>query len=299
MRPVELGGRTIAVFGGDDREQEIVRQAVDTGAEVRGYGIPWPDEGIPGAERASSAAEAMQGADYVLFPIPGIADDGTLYAPAAPEPILPDASLLADAAPAAHIILGRADDRLREAAARTGATLHEYEDDQELMLLRGPAIVEGALQRAIEHTDVTLHDAEVAVVGQGNIGKLLTRTLVLLGAHVHVVARDPVQRAEAYAVGARPHGFDGLRPLAASLGMLFSTVPARVVGWDVLEQLPAGALVMDLAAPPGGIDLDAAERLGHAAVWARGLGSRAPVTVGRSQWTGIARRIRQIEEERE
>ena len=26
-------------------------------------------------------------------------------------------------------------------------------------------------------------------------------------------------------------------------------------------------------------------------VWARGLGSRAPVTVGRSQWGGIRRRI--------
>jgi dipicolinate synthase subunit A len=29
-------------------------------------------------------------------------------------------------------------------------------------------------------------------------------------------------------------------------------------------------------------------------VWARGMGSRAPITVGRSQWIGISRRIDEI-----
>ncbi len=80
--------------------------------------------------------------------------------------------------------------------------------------------------------------------------------------------------------------------------MLFSTVPAAVVGREVLEHLPRGALVMDLAAPPGGIDLDAARELGHEAVWARGMGRRAPVTVGASQWHGIRRRIDELEEGR-
>lgn len=77
--------------------------------------------------------------------------------------------------------------------------------------------------------------------------------------------------------------------------MLFSTVPHRVVDDEILGLLPAGSLVMDLAAPPGGIDLAAAERLGHRAVWARGLGRRAPITVGASQWSGIIRRIEEIE----
>ena len=55
---------------------------------------------------------------------------------------------------------------------------------------------------------------------------------------------------------------------------------------------------MDLSAPPGGIDLEAAQRFGHTAVWARGLGRRAPVTVGASQWNGISRRIMAIEEDK-
>jgi dipicolinate synthase subunit A len=295
---VDLRGRTIAIVGGDDREQEIARLAAATTATVRAHGFPWPDGGIDGVERVDTPEQALDGADYALFPIPGLAEDGTLFAPSAPAPILPDTSLLAHLAENAAIILGTPDARLQQAADELGITLVPYESDQELMLLRGPAIVEGALQRAIEATEVTIHASTSVVIGQGNIGKLLTRTLVLLGAHTHVIARNAVQRAEAYAAGATPHDFDALPGLAADLDALYSTVPVRVVDRPILSRMRPRALVMDLAAPPGGVDLDAAADLGLRAVWARGLGRRAPVTVGRSQWGGIVHRIAELEKDR-
>ena len=87
------------------------------------------------------------------------------------------------------------------------------------------------------------------------------------------------------------------RPLASffvKTDIVVSSVPALVIGRDQLKTLPKHALVVDLAAPPGGIDRDAVQDLGLKFVWARGLGARAPVTVGRSQWGGIRRRIEQI-----
>jgi dipicolinate synthase subunit A len=80
--------------------------------------------------------------------------------------------------------------------------------------------------------------------------------------------------------------------------MVFSTVPAPVVGREVLERLPTGSLVLDIAPPPDHADLDLAAELGHRAVWARGLGRRAPITVGRSQWIGLRRLIEEIERSR-
>jgi dipicolinate synthase subunit A len=214
------------------------------------------------------------------------------------EPIVADVSLLSAMAPGGHLFLGRATPELREAAEASGVELLEYDADKELMLLRAPAIVEGAIRLAIEHTDVTIHDAKVVVVGYGTIGSLLARRLRDLGARLHVAARNPIQRAAAHADGARAHALEELPDLAPQLQMVFSTVPARVVDRAMLERLPPRSLVLDIAPPPDHADLDAAAELGHAAVWARGLGRRAPITVGASQWMGLRRAIEEIERAR-
>ena len=80
-----------------------------------------------------------------------------------------------------------------------------------------------------------------------------------------------------------------------------STLLCLLIGYPmayVIARLPRHALLVDLAAPPGGIDRDAAAQQGIKFVWARGMGMRAPITVGRSQWSGIRPRIEAILSER-
>src|SRR5439155_8618080 len=88
----------IGMLGGDKREQEIARRAAATGAEVRAHGFPWPEQGIPGVQQLSDPAAVLKGARFALFPIPGIAASGALFAPAAPAPIIPDRPELAGVA---------------------------------------------------------------------------------------------------------------------------------------------------------------------------------------------------------
>ncbi len=287
----------IGMLGGDKREQEIARRAGATGAEVRALGFPWPEQGIPGVKHLSDPAAVLKGARFALFPIPGISANGALFAPAAATPIVPDRAMLSGMAPRAHIILGWADKNLKAHCDALDIKLHEYEWDKSLMLERTPAIIEGLLKIVIDNSVITVHNAQACVVGQGTIGTVLARYLVALGAHTHVAARNPEQRAAAYVSGATPHTLDELPALAPTLDFVFSTVPTRVVGEDVLSRLPKSALIVDLAAPPGGVDFDAAKRLGLTAIWGRGLGSRAPVTVGASQWGGVRERIEKILQE--
>jgi dipicolinate synthase subunit A len=288
----------IAIVAGDRREQEIARLAATTGAEVRAYGFPWPEAGIPGVKLMPDASSALAGADVALFPIPGIAADGALFAPQCPARIIPGREMLAGMRKPAHVILGWADENLKAHGAVLGITFHEYEHDVDLMLLRGPAIVEGLLKVMIENTDITLHKSRVCVVGQGTIGFLVTRYLVALGAYTHVAARNKVQRAAAHAAGAESHTLEELEPLAPLLDAIVSTVPAPVVSREVISRLRPHALLVDLAAPPGGIHREAASQSGIKFVWARGMGMRAPITVGRSQWSGICPRIEAILSER-
>ena len=88
--------------------------------------------------------------------------------------------------------------------------------------------------------------------------------------------------------------------MSGLLGPVTMSVPdsplaARLSAWSTNMYCPGtSSLRSTIAAPPGGIDREAAAKLGLKFVWARGLGSRAPVTVGRSQWSGIRRRIEDI-----
>src|SRR4030088_31034 len=282
------------MLGRDKPEQEIARRAAATGADVRAHGLPWPENGIPNVKHLADPVEVLSGARFALFPIPGISASGALFAPAAPAAIVPHHAMLSAMAPRAHIILGWADASLKAHADALSIKMHEYEWDRSLMLQRTPAIIEGLLKIVIENTAITIHNATACVVGQGTIGAVLARYLVALGARTHVAARNAEQRAAAYVAGATPHLLADLPALAPSLDLVFSTVPSRVVGEDVLSRLPKSALIVDLAAPPGGVDFDAAKRLGLNAIWGRGLGSRAPVTVGGSQWGGIRERIEKI-----
>ncbi len=284
----EFAGLQLAVVGGDEREQEICRLAAAAGARVRAFGFPWPADGIDGVTRAASAAEAMDGARIVLFPIPGMTADGAIFGD---ERIVPDRELLGRMAANGHIILGKAGPSLRDAAKAARVGLHEYEHDQELMLLRAPAIAEGALRHIIENTDITIHASRACVVGQGNMGITMTRTLLALGARVTVAARNPVQRALAYTLGADTIAVDELAARAGDFDIVCSTVPAPVVDAAVIDRLPPRALVIDLSAPPGSCDLEHARRSGRRGVWARALGRRAPITVGASQWMGIRKII--------
>lgn len=293
-RPADFRSVIIGIVAGDRREQEIARRAAMSGAKVRAFGFPWPEEGIVGVEHAESAHAALSGAHIGLFPIPGSAADGALYAPARKEKIIADQALFAVMAPGAHVLLGIANARISAAAKAAGVTLHEYDGDVRLMYLRAPAIVEGILKVLIENTEFTIQRAEIGVVGQGTIGAVLTRTLVLLGGHVHVFARNPVQRAAAMAVGANGWPLNALSDRAPGLNILISCVPAKVVDRRILQRLSKKSLVVDVAAPPGGVDLAAASEIGLRGLWARGLGNRAPISVGASQWVGLEERIEDI-----
>ena len=65
--------------------------------------------------------------------------------------------------------------------------------------------------------------------------------------------------------------------------LVVNTVPARILSEEDLEDLRPGCLVIDLASKPGGVDLEAAARLGVKVIWALSLpGKVAPVTAGKS-----------------
>ena len=100
------------------------------------------------------------------------------------------------------------------------------------------------------------------------------------------------------AAGAESLTLEQLPEMLPKMDIVIGSVPKRLLEREQLALLPKHAMLVDVAAPPGTIDREAAAELGLKTVWARGMGARAPITVGRSQWSGISRRITGILEQK-
>ena len=271
-----LRAKNIWVMGGDPRQAALAALLADDGHSVHTYAL---EQGA-GMKCEPSTAGADR-ADCVILPLPAAGPDGGLNTPLS-ERKHHLKEVLDGLRPGQLVCAGMVDGRLKELAEARGLTLRDYFAREELAVLNAVPTAEGAIQIAMEELPITLHDARVLVIGFGRLGKALAPRLRALGAHVWVSARRYEQRAAAQGMGLGSEGVDRLPDWLCSYDLVFNTVPAPVLGVEELAALKEGALVIDLASRPGGVDLDAAAALGVRVIWALSLpGKVAPVTAGR------------------
>ncbi len=133
----------------------------------------------------------------------------------------------------------------------------------------------------MEHLPITIQDARVLVIGYGRLGRITAQRFGALGARVTVAARRYEQLAWARCEGFGTEHSGQLTGWLCSYDLVINTVPALVLGETELADLHPDCLVIDLASKPGGIDLQAAQRLDRKIIWALGLpGKVAPATAG-------------------
>lgn len=121
---------------------------------------------------------------------------------------------------------------------------------------------EGAVVAAASASDRAIRGSDCLVIGWGRIGRALTNALRALDARVTVLSRREEAQVEIVACGARAaNTFDAGAHMRGSR-FIFSTPPAMVLDYDALAHADKSAIVIDLASPPYGVDLEAAEQLG-------------------------------------
>ena len=267
----------IAVIGGDLRQLEAAKAFSVKGYESHVYGLDIVGEShsFDGVIKENSLSEALFSAMLVLLPLPYSRDGIHINAPLSTQKIK-----IASLFPLLSA-------RQKIAAGLLGATLPEgfeafdYAASESFAIRNARATVEGALAIAIRETTFTLSGANILVLGYGRIGKMLADTLKSLGATVTVVARRSSDRAWATSQGLLSESYATLATLAARCDMIFNTVPATVITGEVLATMPKDAVIIELASPPGGIDLREAAQYGTHVISALGLpGKFSPKTAG-------------------
>ena len=183
-------------------------------------------------------------------------------------------------APGALLVTAKADMALREAALAHGFRLLEYGRLPSFQRENGVVTAEGAVQVAMKHRLRTIGGSEALVIGYGSIGRPLSALLKGLGcSRVDVAVRREEQLWVLKGEGYHPFLSRDIEERAENYDLIFNTAPELLLTRPVLEQLRPGALVVDLASKPGGVDWQAAKELELKAVHALALpGQLTPVS---------------------
>ncbi|MGM9521866.1 MAG: dipicolinate synthase subunit DpsA [Oscillospiraceae bacterium] len=282
-----------ALIGGDMRQAKLGELLAADGHRVKTAGID--SVAVTGTERACGIAGAVEGVQFVILPLPATLGGELINAPLADNDI--SIHELKECLSAGQTVLaGRADEKLKACLNGSGVSLIDYFEREELTIKNAAATAEGAVQLLMEELPVTLQNTKCLIIGFGRIGKLLALKLRALGADVTVSARKFSDFAWIEAIGCRCADTRKLDGNISGYEAVINTVPAKILNESILSQMRDGCLCLDLASKPGGMDFEAASRLGVRAVWALSLPGRvAPVTAGMAIRDAIYNIITELE----
>ena len=256
------------VLGGDMRQGKLAQLLAEDGHRVHTYALEDGAVPAPGLT-AEPGLSGVEQADCVVLPLPVSSGGGLLNAPLS-RLSPPITEVLAPLSPGQMLCGGRVDPVTAALAAERGLTIRDYFAREELAVANAVPTAEGAVQIAMEQLPITIHGARV-----------LAQRLAALGAKVTVAARRYESLAWAQASGYGAEQTGQLAGWLCGYDLVVNTVPALVLGEAELADLKPDCLVLDLASKPGGVDLEAAGRLGRTVIWALSLpGKVAPVTAG-------------------
>ena len=274
--------KSLLFVGGDLRQIRAANRALECGnnVSVTGFSGDYKREFSEQISYLESIEKIYKSFDAVILPLPYTIDGETVNMASENEKITVR-DLFRSLPPKTVVLAGKCDNKIAKFADQNGLTLIDYFKREDLQILNAIPTAEGAIQIAMEEVKHTIHGSKCLVLGNGRIGKILSKMLVGLGADVTVAARKNSDRVQALAFGLKAISLSALYEEIAQFDIIFNTIPSLILDADLLKKTSRDTLVIDLASKPGGVDFESARRIGTKVLWALSLpGKVAPYTAG-------------------
>lgn len=276
---------TFSLLGGDQRQAAIAERLVSVGYAVKMLSPEYPVGTLVGTEICKDILSACEESDFLILPLP-VTRDGTKLNDSDTE--LEEIIRIAKKNEVRAILGGKIPDTFVKSCADKGIPVFDYYLSEELQVKNALPSAEGALMLAMEHTKITVRGMRALVCGYGRIGKLLSDLLVKMGAEVKVAARSDEALFSAASkgmgtarltVGCAPRE---LEDAVSDCDVIFNTVPHRIFSQRDLCGAKKGALYIEIASNPGGVDVATARGAGIRFINAPSIpGKYAPESAGK------------------
>lgn len=135
------------------------------------------------------------------------------------------------------------------------AKLIDYMSGDEVAYQNAIATAEGAITEAILLSPINLHRSKSLVLGYGRCGEVLADKLLGLQSIVTVMERNAGKRARAESMGCSTTEFSNQADLS-EYDYVFNTVPAPVLGEEMLQGLSRNVTIIDIASGGVGVDYE-------------------------------------------
>ncbi|MFY9296439.1 MAG: dipicolinate synthase subunit DpsA [Caldicoprobacterales bacterium] len=249
-----------SVIGGDMRQIQLMNILLDKSNKVKAFGFEnLEDERI---NIYSNIQTDFFDCDVLILPIPYKNSDGNINIKQSNIvlSLKEIAEHISDYKP--WIVLGKADKEFKELAFTKGINYTDITQMEPFAILNAIPTAEGAIQRAMEMTDITIHGANVLVLGYGRIGRCLSRMLKGIGAKVTVEARKEEDLSWIIENGYEPIHLKELETVLPYQDIIFNTIPHLILDKKKLAMINNKAVIIDVSSHPGGVDFDAAKDFG-------------------------------------
>lgn len=266
----------IGVLGGDRRQIYLAESLVREGYEVCACGFDRAEFSV--GVKKTTLEELISACGIVILPLPVTNDGICLKTDFGTERIILD-DAFAEKMKGKRVFGGMMERLYATSTVWQEIDSADYYIREEFAVRNAVPTAEGAVEIAMREYPGTVSGSRCLVAGFGRVGKTLARMLLGVGARVTVAARKPADLAWIESLGCR--AIQTAQIGGGDYDMIFNTVPAMIFSRRVLSELRGCSLLVDLASTPGGVDFDAAEKIGIKAILVPSLPGRvAPKTAG-------------------
>lgn len=285
--------KKFTVLGGDNRNIYLSKLLAEEGHIVCNYGFDGYDKEI--IPEPNSLYEAIDSAEYIIGPTPcshnGI-DFNAIYSK---KPVS-ISSVFRLIKPDQIFFAGHIKEPVMKTAQKYDVNCIDILKREELALMNAIPTAEGALKIAIENTDFTLHGAHVMVIGYGRVGKILSKMLNGIGAHVYPVVKERQDEALAKSYGYNAIMTENMDGHLSRMNIIFNTVPKLLIDRNNIKFINKSCLIIDLSSPPYGVDHILAKNAGLTVLFTGSLpGIIAPRSSAKYNMETIYNLINEIE----
>lgn len=280
--------KSYTILGGDNRSAKLYDLIIKDGNQVKITGFDKHEEL---KSDSMDLKEAISDSEVIIGPLPFSKDNINIDAPFSSKKI--EIEEVLNLLNKNQLFLGgKVNKELEEKKVK----IIDYFAREDMQILNAIPTAEGAIQVAMTELPITINDSKTMVLGYGRIGKVLSNRLNGIGTSLYVEARNSTDLAWISSNRYIPVHLKHLKTYLPKMNLVFNTIPDLILDNKLLRYIDKDCIIIDLASSPGGVDLEAAEKLEVKVISALGLpGKVAPITAAKVIKETIYNVIREME----